>query len=235
MLHEHHLLTQRTARYYTLGAEDAGVHEIVYAFHGYGQLARRFAARLAPIAGTGRLVIAPEGLSRFYLRDGAATSDPRVGATWMTREDRDAEIDDQRRYLGALHAQVVESLGGREPNVSLLGFSQGTATMARWLATGAVRARSVVIWAGRLPPELEPRRLHDMLHQARVFVVAGSSDDLAPAGEVELEVNRLRAAGVKFERLSFDGGHDLHADTLMDIFPTSLLQAGDRIDASEIP
>lgn len=236
MLHEHHLLTQRTARYCTVGVSGPGVREIVYAFHGYGQLARRFAARLAPIAGSARLVVAPEGLSRFYLRDrGGASGDPRVGATWMTREDRDAEIEDQRRYLDALHGRLMESLGGAEPSVSLLGFSQGAATMARWLSSGAIGARSVVIWAGRLPPEIEPDRLRDMLHGARVFVVAGSRDDLAPAGEVELETNRLRVAGVPFERLTFDGGHELHADTLMELFPSPHLQVVDRIDAPEVP
>ncbi len=236
MLHEHHILTQRTARYFTVGLAGPNVREIVYAFHGYGQLARRFAARLAPIGGIARLVVAPEGLSRFYIRDsGAASGDPRVGATWMTREDRGAEIEDQKRYLDALHAHLMESLGGVQPAVSLLGFSQGAATMARWLASGAISARSVVIWAGRLPPEIEPQRLRDMLRDARVFVVAGSSDELAPASEIELEANRLHVAGVPFERRSFDGGHELNADTLMEIFPTPHLQASDRIDASEVP
>ena len=55
----------RTARYYTVG--DRGTARSVWlAVHGYGQLAGYFARHFAPHA-EGRLVVAPEALSRFYV------------------------------------------------------------------------------------------------------------------------------------------------------------------------
>lgn len=91
---EHHLTVERTARYWTLG-EAESAEEVWVVLHGYKQLARRFIRRFKPLDNGRRLIVAPEGLSRFYVspsegRHGVASV---VGATWMTREDRRAEID----------------------------------------------------------------------------------------------------------------------------------------------
>ncbi len=220
MIATHHITTQRTARYFTIGHAGPEVREVVYAFHGYGQLAGRFASRLEQIGMTGRLVVVPEGLSRFYVRGLGNTGDAQVGASWMTREDRDSEIADQVSYLDALHRRVLGSLDGAAPRVTLLGFSQGTATAGRWLAHGSVRPATLVLWAGRLPPELEPR-LPELLAGMRVIVAVGRSDELAPQAQVGTELERLERAGVQFERLSFDGGHELDGETLRRIFPVN--------------
>lgn len=220
MIEGHHLKTRRTARYYTVGGVGPEVREIVYAFHGYGQLAGRFAQKLEVIADAGRLLVVPEALSRFYVR-GMGREDPQVGASWMTREDREHEIEDQLRYLDDLHRRVLEMLGGTVPLVSLLGFSQGTATAGRWLAHGTVKPSTLVLWAGRLPPELEPQ-LQQLLSGVRVVVAVGGADQLAPAPEVALVLDSLRGAGVRVDHLPFDGGHELDATTLRRIFPVSV-------------
>ena len=61
---EHRITVPRTARYYTLG-EAVTASELWLVLHGYGQLARFF---LRPFEGMerGRLIAAPEALSRFY-------------------------------------------------------------------------------------------------------------------------------------------------------------------------
>ena len=90
-MQEHLFSTPRSARYFTLGSpEDAA--EVWFVCHGYGQLAARFLERFRPIEANRRCIVAPEGLSRFYLTETA--TERRVGASWMTREDRLHEIDD---------------------------------------------------------------------------------------------------------------------------------------------
>ena len=113
-MEEHHLSTPRTARYHTLGDPASATH-IWIVLHGYGQLARYF---LRPFEGleTGQLIAAPEGLSRFY-SDIAHT---RVGATWMTREDRDHEIIDQAIYLDRLAVHLQQQCPPGTP-LSVLG------------------------------------------------------------------------------------------------------------------
>src|SRR5881296_4496989 len=137
-MEEHHITTSRTARYYTLGQLGPSTREIWFVCHGYGQLAGRFVRHFEPLAGKTRFMVAPEALSRFYLEDTAVPASQRkVGATWMTREDRLREIDDYVRYLDALHAEVFARVERGAVTLHLLGFSQGTATACRWAARGA--------------------------------------------------------------------------------------------------
>src|SRR5947199_10791389 len=103
-MQEHHFSTRRTARFFTLGSPERST-DLWILCHGYGQLASRFLERFRPIEAERRCIVAPEGLSRFYLTDSPA--ERRVGASWMTREDRLHEIDDYVRYLDALHAKIV--------------------------------------------------------------------------------------------------------------------------------
>src|SRR5215831_7445873 len=141
---EHHLVVTRTARYFAIGgsggAGDAAneLRELWIVLHGYGQLAARFLEPFAPLAGPWRRIVAPEGLSRFYLdrsRVGVNTQ-AGVGATWMTREDRDHEIADQITYLDALLDRLLTDAPSPDVRLCVLGFSQGVATVCRWLVRG---------------------------------------------------------------------------------------------------
>lgn len=189
--------------------------ELWFAVHGYGQLAARFARHLLPLAVDGRIVVAPEGLSRFYLEHpGRASNLPRVGATWMTREDREAEIADHVRYLDLLHDEVIGSLGHQRPRVHVLGFSQGVATVARWLTLGRVRADRVVLWAGRIPPDLLPMGPEHPLRQVELDIVGGEEDEFATEEVLREQRAFIEQAGLRPRWHRFAGGHRLDAATL---------------------
>ena len=63
----HKIAVERTARYATVGAEPADTTTLWVVFHGYGQLASEFLTTFARQVPNGTRIIAPEGLSRFYL------------------------------------------------------------------------------------------------------------------------------------------------------------------------
>ena len=214
---EHSLIVPRTARYYTLGPSHGAPRELWLVVHGYGQLASRFIRQFAPIDDGTRLVVAPEALSRFYL-DPIATRrherSPRVGASWMTREDRLSEIADHVAYLDLLLKDVRHSLTGAPPRLVVLGFSQGTATVARWLTTTEHRADQVVLWGGALPPELDLRAWCVSIGEAPLTLVTGDSDELVPPAAVAAEAGRLSAAGVAFALQRHAGGHVVDAGAL---------------------
>ena len=116
----HSLHVRRTARYYTIGPIHGFPRELWIVAHGYAQLARRFVKWFSPLDDGTRLIVAPEGLSRFYLDPVAerrAQAEPRVGATWMTREDREAEIADYVSYLEHLASEVRRHLSGAGPRI----------------------------------------------------------------------------------------------------------------------
>src|SRR5687768_9263886 len=127
---EQHIRITRHARYFTLG-DAAAANDIWIVCHGYAQLARKFIDNFTPIAQSGRIIVAPEGLHRFYLDPPPApASQRRVGATWMTRDDRDYDIADYVAYLDVLIAEIM-ALAAPRARLRVLGFSQGTATVLR--------------------------------------------------------------------------------------------------------
>ena len=213
----HSIHVRRTARYYTIGPTHGFPRELWVVVHGYGQLARRFIKSFAPLDDGTRLVVAPEALSRFYLdpiAERRTHAEPRVGATWMTREDREHEIDDYIAYLEQLTAEIRRHLSGAGPRIVVLGFSQGTATVCRWLASSELRADQIVLWAGGIPPEIDVARWSARLHGASLTLVAGEGDEMVPASAVVAEGERLSAAGVAFTLHRHAGGHRIEADAL---------------------
>ncbi len=214
----HSIRVRRTARYYTLGPTHGFLRELWIVLHGYGQLARRFLSAFGPLDDGSRLVVAPEALSRFYLdpvSERRQQETPRVGATWMTREDRLAEIEDYIAYLEQLTMELRHHLAGAGPRIVVLGFSQGTATMCRWLAASELRADQIVLWAGGIPPELDVAEWAARLHGAPLTLVAGESDEMVPEAAVVAEGERLSAAGVAFTLLRYPAGHRIDPDALM--------------------
>ncbi|MDB4880532.1 MAG: Esterase/lipase [Gemmatimonadetes bacterium] len=216
----HQIVVPRTARYYTLGPLHGFPAELWVVCHGYGQLAGRFIRQFAPIDDGTRLIVAPEGLSRFYL-DSIPTRRhdpaPRIGATWMTREDRESEIGDYVHYLEQVVAEVRRPLSGAAPRVVVLGFSQGTATVSRWLATSELRADRLVLWSGAVPPELDLAAWAARLHDARITLVAGDADEMVSPAVVAGEAERLSAAGVAYDLLRHPGGHVIEARALREV------------------
>jgi predicted esterase len=210
---EHHLRVRRTARYYTLGPQDGPVTESWIVCHGYAQLARHFIRSFQPLDDGRRLIVAPEALNRYYHESapGVHAADARVGATWMTREDRSHEIEDYVAYLDALVGHVSEGRGGGVRRVAL-GFSQGAATVSRWAALGAAPIDHVVLWGAGIAHDLP---LHAAVFRgAALTLVAGSRDRYLDDRRVDRERERLHAAGVAHAVLRYDGGHEIVPDAL---------------------
>jgi predicted esterase len=215
----------RTARFARVGGEGGAVDQLWIACHGYGQLARFFLRGLRHLAGPGRLLAAPEGLSRFYLTGGEGRphgAADRVGATWMTREDRESEIRDYIRYLDRFEALLRSGLAGGGPGPwgsVVLGFSQGAHTAARWVALGGARPGHLILWGAGLPPDLELSALSDTLRACggQVTLVRGEGDAAHSDGIVDRDLATLAEAGVSADVRTHPGGHRLDPELLRDL------------------
>ena len=200
-MQEHHLPVTRTGRYVTLGPADAA--DVWFVLHGYGQLAHRFIRHFEPTADGTRLIVAPEALNRFYLD----AEHRKVGATWMTREDRLTDISD---YVGYLDA-VADALGlaERTARVTAFGFSQGSATACRWATRGRTRVHRLVCWGGEIPPDLDLPDVADRLRGSDVVLAAGTEDRFITPKVVETMSARLRSHEVRHRVVQFQGGHEI--------------------------
>ena len=221
---QRHLTVSRLARYAVLGSFDAPLSEVWIVCHGHGQLAARFLTRFIPLEREDRLFVAPEALSRYYLSPPQAGPHPPnapVGATWMTSEDREGEIEDYVGYLDKLHDEIFSVVTRAKVRLWVLGFSQGTATVARWVARGNVEPDRVVLWAGVLPPELNAQSAASLARRAPLTILFGRNDEFAKPELIAAQESRLSDLGVSHETIRFDGGHEIVPDTLLSLATTS--------------
>ncbi len=211
--HAHHLTVPRTARFWMLGQPSESVRELWIVLHGYGQLAEYFLRYFAPIAAPDRLIVAPEGLSRYYLD----AQHSRVGASWMTREDRMTEIADQATYLNALYDRLLLEL---DPNVTVhvLGFSQGCATAYRWVEAGHPRCDTLTLWGGALPidPHSAAER-HAAFAKKEILLAVGSTDPITTPERIAQHRAELDSAGIVYEVFHYAGGHTIPEEAIIEL------------------
>lgn len=197
-----------------LGPEPGpAARELWYVLHGQAMRATQILEMASVLDDGTRLLVAPEALNRHYIGP-AVSRDAPIGATWMTRAERESEIRDYVAYLDTVHARMRERFGGATAPVTILGFSQGGAAAVRWVASGAIRPKHLVVWASSLPPEVDWRVLLTRQPGLRVTYVCGTRDKFITPKVLDAQHAILREAGVPFDAVAFDGGHRLDDRTL---------------------
>lgn len=209
-----HVQVQRTARIVSFGTPSDAVRQIWICCHGYGQLAPKFAAQLGALQSPHRLVFVPEALNRFYVDDHGGQHGPEhpVGATWMTREERDSEIRDYCAYLDTVH-DIAHARLTQQPTVIALGFSQGAATVSRWVARTTRPVDHVVLWGAGAAADLELKP--QAFGSASLTLVGGTRDRNVSVAAFTRERQRLATAGLTPILEQFDGGHRMDDEILL--------------------
>ena len=216
MQSSHHIVVDKTARYYLDGTPSPDITDVWFACHGYGQLASEFAREFECISGPHRLIVTPEAFSRFYLSDaqGFHGPDSKVGATWMTREDRDAEIADYVAYLDALYDSIFQQIERANVKVTVIGFSQGGATANRWITRGRARADRLLMWGCLLASDSDLNQAAAVFREVKLSLVYGTRDRYADTGMIADYEKRLHDNSIPYELIKFEGGHRMDRDTL---------------------
>ncbi|MBW7867727.1 MAG: hypothetical protein H3C31_05315 [Brumimicrobium sp.] len=206
---EHHLTVQKTARYFTYGNFETA-ENIWIVLHGYAQLPYYFIHKFHGLDPNKNFVVAPEGLNRFY-KNGTSG---RVGATWMTKEARLDDIQDNMNYLDQLAKQLLDKKQFK--NKILLGFSQGGATAARWHQYGSFHANHFVLWASVFPPDLHIEENESELFNSTNYFIVGEDDEY-----FKDHIEELRAFYAEqlysTHFLTFEGKHDIENTQLLEV------------------
>lgn len=204
---KHQLPVTRTARYFMSAPIGAGTRKVWLVLHGYAQHAGFFLRKFEPLFTPETVFVAPEALSRFYLRGNGG----KVVASWMTSEDRLDEINDYIRYLD----QLVDDLKlPAAVEVNVLGFSQGVATAARWVAKGKIKPAQVILYAGVFPPDLEPGFDQQVWKTPRVDVLVGDQDEFYQPNAFQQTYEPLKVVNPLVKFHVFEGGHEIFAQVL---------------------
>lgn len=218
-----HISVARTARYYQIGKPTQLVRDLWFVCHGFSQLAVDFAVPFQALEDDSRLIVAPEGLSRFYLdtRPGHSGAS-KVGALWMTREDREAEISDIVTYLDALYERMLGELAAHgvdrdHVRVHALGFSQGGPAVSRWAARGSAVIDHLIPWAHAIPQDVNLRALGERRPYLRIDMVYGTRDRFIGEDAIAEQRATLEASDVPFLMREFKGGHALSLSMLREL------------------
>jgi predicted esterase len=216
MADERHIATTRTARYYILGEPGPQIDDVWFVCHGYGQLAADFIREFECIRDSRRLIVAPEALSRYYVSTAPEYHGPesKVGATWMTREDREVEISDYVNYLDDLYAEIMGEIGHRNVAVTVLGFSQGGATANRWLTRGSAHADRLLMWGCLLATDSDLNEAAAFFRDVELVLIYGTRDQYADTGMIADYQKLLESHSIPYRAVHFDGGHRMDRETL---------------------
>lgn len=203
----HTIKVQQTARWFHVGAEPSEAEHVVIVLHGYGQHPAFMLDGLSELGTDGRCVCAPEALSRFYVRG----TEGRVGASWMTRDERLSDISDHLAYL----ENWLESLAiSPTAKVTLVGFSQGVATAGRWLDQG-LPVNQVLLHSGTIPPEWHERSELKFSTDIEKFILfRGDTDSIYPKENHSKAATLLENSGYKIATVNYKGGHKMLATHL---------------------
>ncbi len=200
----HALTVARTAHYYLLGTPGLHIRRYWLVCHGYAQLADEFLEAFRPLDDGTTLVVAPEGLNYFYKKGFGGPP----GATWMTRQHRETEIEDYTAYLQQLHETLLQSLPA-DVQVVLLGFSQGVATITRWAVRRQPHCHAFVAWAGLLPEDEPYAAIAAYWKGKKRWFCYGNKDPFITPERMASFKRLLETHGLVFDSLPFEGGHEV--------------------------
>ena len=206
-MNEKKINVSKTMRYFTLGDINK-TDKLIYVLHGYGQLASYFIKSFEKLPDS-YLVIAPEGMHRFYLKGTSG----RVGASWMTKEAREIDILENTQNLELLDQHILSKKTFKEK--ILLGFSQGGATAARWYFNKNSYFDQLILWASVFPPEINLLNEISNNHKSINYFVLGDNDPYFNDDNSKKIINNYKKNNFNIQR--FNGTHKVDIDTLKNI------------------
>lgn len=202
---EHQIDFSFNGRYYSLGESSERIEQLWIVCHGQGHLAQYFIKKFECLNNGKNLIIAPEGLSKYYLNGQSG----RVGATWMTKENRLIDIHNYLNFLGKVITNVKSDL---KPNikVTLLGFSQGAATIARFATQTDVVFDRLILWAGIFPPDLPALEGTERLKNKAIYWVYGNQDPYLSSNLYKEQEEIAKQLNASPKSINFEGKHELN-------------------------
>ncbi|MGB1248174.1 MAG: alpha/beta hydrolase [Chitinophagales bacterium] len=210
MINKHFVEVKRTARYFTLGEFSEKTKTVWFVLHGYAQTADAFLESLQTLKTEDNIIIAPEGLSKFYWKD--FTSNPV--ASWMTRLEREQEIKDSINYLNQVYQTIFTDKNPDSFQINYLGFSQGAPTLSRWLHLSKMKVDNIFFYAGEIGHDLDFNKNESPLTKGSKHFIYGEQDRFISKEKFAIFKNFMTQMNVEFKVFTFEGKHEIHTDAL---------------------
>ena len=209
----HHIVTSKTARYTAYGELSSKTKYFWFVLHGSNMLSEQMLYKFKDFDPETHFVIAPEGLSRFYVNGFGG----EVVASWMTKRDRLEEIHDFSVYCSTLYDTYVQKLPDSCKTI-IMGFSQGGVTAMRWLHHLGVTVDFLIPYACWIPEDIDYSTAKTDWNKICKILTYGSKDQFLNEKKI-IEIQEICKAGnLDFHNEIYAGDHRVDKKQLKKIF-----------------
>ncbi|MBZ9627613.1 esterase [Psychroflexus sp. CAK57W] len=210
MSHKKQVSYQSTNTYSILNSLTEDTQNIWIACHGIGYLSKFFISYFEDLDPKLNYIIAPQAPSKYY----QTKAYKYVGASWLTKENRELETENVLNYLDALlEMQELPT----DKKIILFGFSQGVSVVTRWMAQRKIQCDHLVIHSGSIPYEFDSSSFA-YLPDLKTSIIYGTQDEYLTEERIQ---SQLELAKTIFpnppEILKFKGKHVMHKASLKKI------------------
>ena len=190
--------------YLTLNKITPKTQNVWLVFHGIGYLSRYFVKYFESLNPDENYIIVPQAPSKYYLKN----EYKYVGASWLTKENTAAEIENVINYIDAV---LEEENLPNNLNLSLFGFSQGVSVLTRWLVRKKLPCNMVVLYAGGIPNELTADDFVFLdFDTTKIKIIYGDKDEFLTPDRLVAEHAKIETLfGRHAETITFKGGHEV--------------------------
>ncbi len=208
MIQKFKIQTIKSARYFQIGEINSKIKNIWIVLHGYGMLPEYFIKKFECISNKETVIIAPEALNKFYLKDNYS----RVGSSWMTKVERHDDIQDNINFLNSIYSSL--KLGQLDFKLNVLGFSQGGPTATRWVINNKFKLNSLILWGCNLPKDCLDDGVKSRWNDFRLKYVIGKNDEYIDEEKISYEKEKIKNYGLVYDFHLFEGGHNIEESIL---------------------
>ena len=203
MFNKHSISFEFSSSYITYNQLTDTTENIWIVFHGYGQLSKYFIRRFDVLDADKNYIIAPQGLSKFYVDEDYKN----VGASWLTKEDKESDLLNQQKYLIKLMDELKSKIDFSKIKINLFGFSQGVSAFTRLLINYNMKIDNIIIWAGWVPDEFFNIN-KNVLKDTNLFFVVGNKDKYYNNPIIKGYIEKFKKTlNKEIDYFVFDGGH----------------------------
>ena len=195
----------KTHKYSQLGEFSEKTNTVWIVLHGYGMLSEFFIKKFECILNEKTVVIAPEGSNRFYLNNNYS----RVGASWMTKVDKEKDIEDNISFIETLYTKIVDDIGHNNFKLKTLGFSQGGATLVRWIMSSSLKVDSLILWGSDIPKDSLITQNKSRWSSMNIKIVIGKKDEYISDENKKKVIDAVNSYGLSYKLIEYDGPHKI--------------------------
>ncbi len=206
---EKHISFTATNSYSTLNELSDETKNVWFAFHGIGYLSRYFLKYFDKLPPRQNFIIGPQAPSKYYLN----SAYKHVGASWLTKEDREASMETVINYLDSVYANEVVP---EHCNLIVFGFSQGVSVAMRWVAARKIPCNHLVLYAGGIPDELTRHDFDFFPAATKITSIVGDADEYLTPERLIKERHKIEALFEgKAGQIIFSGSHEIKKELIL--------------------